>query len=196
MIELKNIPKEGRNSIICNLEYFSFLIWRKDTCLKSAHKTIIDIVGKKFEQELWVVLTHIGQAIRYGTDGYRMSFNDHHYSSANKRFNVKLSSRRMKELLCILHAEDFIKSAISFFVYFRCKNSKDPYIGRVSLTSRNISPGSHEATSISPAMNPQARSWYGIEFITPRYFPSFSALISSKITTISMSLDGVDSLRP
>lgn len=115
MIELKNMPKEQRNSIICNLEYFSFLIWRKDTCLKSAHKTIIDIVGKKFEQELWVVLTHIGQAIRYGTDGYRISFNDHHYSSANKKFNVKLSSRRMKELLCILHAEDFIKFYLGFY---------------------------------------------------------------------------------
>ena len=115
MIELKNISKEGRNSIICNLEYFSFLIWRKDTCLKSAHKTVIDIVGKRFEQELWVVLTHIGQAIRYGTDGYRMSFNDHHYSSANKRFNVKLSSRRMKELLCILHGEDFIKFYLGFY---------------------------------------------------------------------------------
>ena len=115
VIELKTIPKEERNSIICNLEYFSYLIWRKDTCLRVAHKTLIDIVGVKFEQELWVVLTHIGQAVRYDTDGYRLSFNDHHYSAANKRFGVKLSSRRMRDLLCILHDKNFITFYLGFY---------------------------------------------------------------------------------
>lgn len=115
MIELKTIPKEERNNVVCNLEYFSYLIWRKDTCLRFAHKSLIDVVGSKFEQELWVVLTHIGQAVRYGTDGYRVSFNDHHYSAANKRFAVRLSSRRMKELLCILHDKGFITFYLGFY---------------------------------------------------------------------------------
>lgn len=115
MIELKSISELERKKVVCNLEYFSYLIWRKDNILKRAHNSLISVVGEKYTQELWVVLTHISQAVRYKTGGYRVSFNDHHYSAANKRFKVKLSSRRMKELLCLLHDNDYITFYLGFY---------------------------------------------------------------------------------
>lgn len=115
MIELKNIPELERKKIVCNLEYFSYLIWRKDNSLRQAHNILVKIVGEEYTQELWVVLTHISQAIRYESDGYRLSLKNGHYSAANKRFNVKLSSRRMKELLCLLHDKGYICFYLGFY---------------------------------------------------------------------------------
>lgn len=108
MIELKDFTKEEREVLLYNFEYYSYLVWCKSICLKHAHNTLSEVVDKKYEQELWVVLTHIGRCVRYGTTGYRFSLKDSHYSSANKRFGIKISSRRMNELLSVLHNDGYI----------------------------------------------------------------------------------------
>lgn len=71
MIELKDFTKDEREVLLYNFEYYSYLIWCKSICLKHAHNTLSEVVDKKYEQELWVVLTHIGRCVRYGTTGYR-----------------------------------------------------------------------------------------------------------------------------
>ena len=108
MIELKNIPKEEREKLLFNFEYYSCLIWCKSVCLKKAHKVLSGVIENKYDQELWVVLTHIGRCIRYGTNGYIFSLKASHYSAANKFFNIKISSKRMGEILTILHKEDYV----------------------------------------------------------------------------------------
>ena len=78
MIELKDISKEERGKILLNFEYFSNLIWRTDNVVRSVHKQLSEVVGVGYEEELWIVLTHIGKCIRYGTNGYFFSLkNDH-----------------------------------------------------------------------------------------------------------------------
>lgn len=108
MIELKTIPKEERDILLFNFEYYSYLMWCKSVCLKQAHLTLSMVVDSKYEQELWVVLTHVGRCIRYGTGGYRFSLKDQHYSAANKFFKIKISAKRMGELLNILHTNEYI----------------------------------------------------------------------------------------
>lgn len=108
MIELKTIPKEERAKLLFNFEYYSYLMWCKSVCLKQAHIALSEVVDGKYEQELWVVLTHVGRCIRYGTDGYKFSLKDSHYSAANKFFGIKISAKRMNELLSVLHSNNYI----------------------------------------------------------------------------------------
>lgn len=108
MIELKSIPKEEREKLLFNFEYYSYLIWCKSVSLKQAHIVLSSVIDSKYEQELWVVLTHVGRCIRYGTNGYRFSLKASHYSAANKFFGIKISAKRMNELFSILHNEGYI----------------------------------------------------------------------------------------
>ena len=89
MIELKNISKEEREKLLFNFEYYSCLIWCKSVCLRQAHKTLSEVIETKYDQELWVVLTHIGRCIRYGTNGYIFSLKASHYSAANNFLILK-----------------------------------------------------------------------------------------------------------
>ncbi len=115
MIELKDISKEERGKILLNFEYFSNLIWRKDNVVRSVHKQLSEVVGVGYEEELWIVLTHIGKCIRYGTNGYFFSLKNDHYSAANKTYNVSISPKRMKELLLRLESLGYVDFYLGFY---------------------------------------------------------------------------------
>jgi len=115
LIELKDIPELEREVLLSNLEYYSYIIWSKDSCNTKAHRYLVEEVGEKYFQELWIVLTNIGKCVRYGTQGYRLSLTSSDYSAANKAFSIKVSAKRMKELLCILHDKEYIDFMLGFY---------------------------------------------------------------------------------
>ena len=134
MIKIKNIPKEERVKLFHNFEYYSYLIWRKDSCMKRLHDTLINSVGVENSQELWVILTHIGKCIRYGSNGYFISLKYGHYTAANKTFSVKLNSGRMKETLLELEQLGYINFYLGFY-----HKDRDGSLSAVQLNSSVIS---------------------------------------------------------
>ena len=115
MIELKDIGQEERGKLLLNFEYFSNLIWRKDNVVRGVHKQLSEAVGVCYEEELWIVLTHIGKCIRYGAKGYFFSLKNDHYSAANKAYNISISPKRMKDLLLRLESLGYIDFYLGFY---------------------------------------------------------------------------------
>lgn len=116
VIELKHIPKDERVKMFHNFEYYSYLIWRKDNCIRGVHKKLLVQVSDKYEQELWVLLTHISRCIRYGSNGYFISFDDHHYTAANKSFKIKVSRVRMRQLIELLDDMQYLTLCLGFYI--------------------------------------------------------------------------------
>lgn len=154
MIELKDFPEKDREVLFNNFEYYSYIIWSKDSCNTKAHKILTDVVGIKYIQELWVVLTNVGKCIRYGTTGYKLSLTASDYSAANKRFNIKVSAKRMKELLCILHENKYIDFMLGFYhkdsrSHLSCVLINDKFINLMNVEALKKQGAARDVSDIS-----------------------------------------------
>lgn len=113
---LKDFQQSDIKVMFHNYEYYSCLIWRKDNVIRSIHKEITSLLDcDKYEQELWVLLSHAAKSIKHNCDGWHMSLDEKHYVSANKSFKVKLSRTRMRCLLDTLSSLGFIELYIGFY---------------------------------------------------------------------------------
>ena len=115
MIHLKDLNEQQLNPFKTNIEHCPILMWKKTNFLRKLHTNILAEVGKKYNEELWVILTHAAKCVRYNTKGFNLSFNKNHYTSANKEYKHKLNADRMKELIITLEEKGYVVYCKGFF---------------------------------------------------------------------------------
>lgn len=107
MLELRYLTEKERINISIQCEPF-FLVSKETKQFKCIHQTLLPLVGRKYTKELWLVITAIVKAVKYGNSGTRFSLNKRHYVSANKIHKQKLSLDRTKKVLDVLDKEGYI----------------------------------------------------------------------------------------
>lgn len=119
MIRLQDYTQEERLPLLSNMEYYSHIMWKKTNFLKPAHTSLLEEFGRKYQQELWVVLTFASRAVRYGTDGFRISLTHNDYVAAarfykSKNVDYKVSRSKMRELLGKMDSAGYIVFMLGF----------------------------------------------------------------------------------
>lgn len=107
MIELEHLTENEKLKISVQCEPV-FLVYKEQKVFKNIFNQLSKELSKKYHKELWLVLTCILKALRYGGTGTRISLNKNHYTYANKVHNQKLYQPRVKFVLEHLDSNGFI----------------------------------------------------------------------------------------
>lgn len=107
MIELINLSWRERIdvSLLCETFYFQSKRSPKFTKL---HKTLLSRTDKSYGKEMWVFVTAVCKAVKYGFTGSKFALSKERFYEANKRYNLKISPKKMQKLLDDLELEGLI----------------------------------------------------------------------------------------
>lgn len=123
MIRLQDYTEEERLPLLSNMEYYSHIMWKKTRFLRQLHTNLISEFGDKYKQELWIVLTFSSKAVRYDTQGFRISLKHNDYLAATRYYkgksvDYKVTRNKMRELLERMDNAGYI----TFMVGFKTKS--------------------------------------------------------------------------
>ncbi|CAH9012421.1 conserved hypothetical protein [Vibrio phage 277E43-1] len=107
MIELIKLTKKERIDVSLKCESF-FLQSKKVGKFEPLYKELVKYTSRKNAKELWMFITAACRAVRYDLIGSKFPLSKPNYISANKRFKLKVSHTRSKEMLCDLEKADMI----------------------------------------------------------------------------------------
>ena len=108
MYELKHMSEQERIKISVRCEPF-FLVSKQPRVfnyLFEAFKQYFE--SKKYDREIWLFITAITKAVKYGNTGTRFSFSKGHFVAANKVHKQKLNLVRALHVLEVLEREGYI----------------------------------------------------------------------------------------
>ena len=115
MIELKHIDTEIANTLTRNMESF-FITYRSPTFLVPLVKQLTDEFGTKYLSEIKTVLTALTKAKRYGASGSMITLNRNHYIQAATKTKKTICNKKMKELLLLLDASNYIELLLGYYI--------------------------------------------------------------------------------
>lgn len=115
MIKLKDLTQEERDKLSRNTERF-FIVAKKSNHFKKAFNEVKDLVGKKNEDELWVLITATTQQLRYGSTSFTLPLSTNAYSKANSFTKQKISLTRMNEVIAILEEYGYIELYKGYYI--------------------------------------------------------------------------------
>lgn len=107
LLEEKTIDEQIAITLQC--EPF-FLFYKKKKELIKAFNTLNSLFKnkRKYEKELWVIITATVKAIKYNNCGCFFSLNSKDYAIANRIHKQKINLIRIKKVVNMLHKEGFI----------------------------------------------------------------------------------------
>lgn len=107
MIKLKELTTQERIKISVQCEHF-FLVKRENKVFNSVYKEMMEGLPSKYSKEVWLVLTSLIKAVKYGNKGTRFSLNKKNFIVANRIHKQKLSLDRVTKVIDHLDKEGFI----------------------------------------------------------------------------------------
>lgn len=111
MKELKSLPLDERIKLARRCEPF-FLAYKSHPVFRGVHTRIANIVHeldtKRYEPEIWTLISATTQTIRYDSDSVFMSFKKDNYDTANKITKKKIKCTRMADLVELLEAKGYL----------------------------------------------------------------------------------------
>lgn len=121
MIELEKLTKPERIKISVQCEPKFFVANKQKRFKPLFDKIKEECFGsvRKYDDEIWLVITCLLKAIRYGNKGTRFSMNNNMYSLANKRHGQKLSCKRASVVIDKMDQQGWINV---YKGYYRSKD--------------------------------------------------------------------------
>ena len=107
MLELRSLTEKERINISIQCEPF-FLVIKESSVFTKLHKELMVNFKSKYTKEVWLVLTSLIKAVRYGNKGTWFSLNKGNYVTANSIHKQKLSLIRTKHVIEKLHDLGYI----------------------------------------------------------------------------------------
>ena len=107
MIELKDLTEKERINISIQCEPF-FLVSNKTKVFTSVYNELMKHFSKKYSKEVWLVVTALVKATKYGNKGTRFSLSKQNYVVANRVHKQKLSLDRVRHVIETLDKEGFV----------------------------------------------------------------------------------------
>ena len=107
MIELINLSWKERVDISLECETFFFQSKNVDK-FRPLHRELMKHTSSKNAKEVWLFLTAACKAVRYGATGSKFALSKERYYDANKKYKLKISHKKSKEMLCDFEQADLI----------------------------------------------------------------------------------------
>lgn len=119
MIELINLPLHTRIKLARKSEPF-FLAYKRNNQFYPTYKAVTALLTddqiKKYESEIWTLISATTQTIKYDSDTCQMSFKRDNYITANKITKKKIDCDRMVELVQIFENLNMMTKYKGYFI--------------------------------------------------------------------------------
>lgn len=108
MIDLSTLTEDEQKVMLHNLERPRTMKYSKANYKRPAVNALVKEFGKKYEKELWVIVTFTATCQRYDTAGFRISLYAKQYELSNAVTKQGISVKKMSTLLELLDAGGYI----------------------------------------------------------------------------------------
>ena len=114
MIVLEDFDWDTQMRLVRGCEGF-FVTYKSPLWQKGILKTLTDIFGKKYKNEVKVILTASAKAKRYNLTGCKITLNSNRYKIINLRLNSKVSLKRLRELITVMEEEGYLTLLLGYY---------------------------------------------------------------------------------
>lgn len=114
MIKLEDFDWDTQMNLVRGCEGF-FVTYKSPMWQKSILQSLTNTFGKKYKNEIKVILTASSKAKRYNLTGCKITLNNNNYKIINSKLSSNVNLKRLRELITLMETEGYLTLMLGYY---------------------------------------------------------------------------------